>query len=199
MRNRRSRINQTLFVSWTAIVIALGSLVVSIVAVRGTEPSLHVDDWKVHNRTEFGTRDKRDIEELSWGLTFSVRHAAGVPPPELTVVEVRARPPLVGRGLKSFEPETPNQVVSASTPYRSVLYNVPPEYTLKSDSITDRTVLLEVTITYVDRRMLGFGREYREMFCGKFSVGGIAGDRGWYIRAERWDKHSIHSCKVAEE
>ena len=187
--------------AWVPIVVSILSLVVAALAFQtswhGQQPRLHVDSWRVHDRVEYYTLKERDLTELPWGLTFEVHHAAGAPA-ELTAVMVNARSPFVDREPYSFRLQTPKRVVSPSTPYKSTVYNVPPDYTVNLPPHR-RATLLEVTITYIDRRLLSRGKEYHATFCGRFQAGGIDGG-GWYVRAESWDQSEPRaSSKSAEE
>ena len=181
--------------AWVAVGIALASLLVSGLAFQASwynqQPRLHVDNWRIHDRVEYYTSQERDLEELAWGLSFQVHHAAGSPS-ELTSVEVLAKSPFVDRDPYLLPRQTPKRVVSPGTPYKSIVYNVPADYTVNVPP-NPRSVLLQVTISYVDPRLFRSGTVYRSTFCGCFQAGRVADGRHQYIRAESWDS-PIYEC-----
>ena len=147
-------------------------------------PRLHVDDWTIHDRTEFPVQKFTIITELKWGVNFTVKHSAGIPA-ELLRVEVDVKSPFKTVEKHRFNPITPNRTVSPNTPYRSNVYNIDPKYTLNKPP-SKPAALVTVTITYSDNRLFAVRKRHTATFRGKYSVGDV--DNGtWYIRAEAWD------------
>ena len=50
-----------------------------------------MDDWTIHDRTEFPVQKVTTITKLKWGVNFTVKHGAGIPA-ELLRVEVDVLP-----------------------------------------------------------------------------------------------------------
>ena len=178
---------------WIPIAISIIALIVSVISYvtnwLNLKPRLHVDSWRIHDAVEFYTSKESDLTELAWGITFEVHHAAGTPA-ELKAVEVTAKPPYKSQKPIIFDSQSPNRVVSSSTPYKSTIYNVPAEHT-EMHPPYPRVTLLEVTIKYVDRRLFSRGTEYRETFHGRFRAGRVDGGVHYYIRAENWDRGTL--------
>ena len=147
-------------------------------------PRLHVDDWTIHDRTEFPVRNVTTITQLHWGVNFTVRHSAGIPA-HLLLVQVEVHSPLLAAENHRFDPVAPNRTVSPNTPYRSNVYIIDPRYT-RNLPPRRPAALVVVTITYADSRPLSFGRRHTATFRGRYSVGDVD-DGSWYIRAEPWD------------
>ena len=143
-----------------------------------------MDDWTIHNRTEFPVRRVTTITELNWGVNFTVKHSAGIPA-ELLRVEVEVHSPLRNADNHRFDSVAPNRTVSPNTPYRSSVYNIDPMYTRNRPPLKP-AALVVVTITYADSRPLAFGKRHTATFHGRYSVGDVD-DGTWYIRAEPWD------------
>ena len=38
-----------------------------------------MDDWTIHDRTEFPVQKVTTITKLKWGVNFTVKHGAGIP------------------------------------------------------------------------------------------------------------------------
>ena len=171
----------------TLVFVALASVtaLVNFFMKRHTDkPKLHVDDWTIHDRTEFPAQKVTTITKLKWGVNFTVKHSAGIPA-ELLRVEVDVHSPLLTAENHSFDPVTPNRTVSPNTPYRSNVYNIDPKYTLNKPSLKPAALVL-VTITYSDDRLFAVRKRHTATFRGRYSVGNV--DNGsWFIRAEAWD------------
>ena len=154
------------------------------------KPRLNVDDWTIHDRTEFPVREITTITELKWGVNFTVKHSAGIPA-ELLRVEVDVHSPFLTAENHRFDPVTPNRTVSPNTPYRSNVYNIDPKYTLNRPPLKPAALVI-VTITYSDDRLFAVRKYHTATFRGKYSVGNV--DNGtWFIRAEAWDaEEQVH-------
>ena len=143
-----------------------------------------MDDWTIHDRTEFPVQKVTIITELKWGVNFTVKHSAGIPA-ELLRVEVDVKSPFKTVEKHRFNPITPNRTVSPNTPYRSNVYNIDPKYTLNKPP-SKPAALVTVTITYSDDRPFAVWKRHTATFRGKYSVGDV-NNGTWYIRAEAWD------------
>ena len=163
-----------------ATLIALTALAVSW---NSNRPSLIVDDWRIHDRREFGTTRPGDITTLPWGMTFGIKLSGGTNT-TLQSVSTSAHSPF--NEVQVFPTEAPHRMVGGTTPYTSRLYNIDPCYTQNAGD-HDRTVLVRVQIKYTDERLFMGWRTYTDTFYGKFTVGGID-NGGWYIRAQQWDR-----------
>ena len=71
-------------------------------------PRLHVDDWTIHDRTEFPVQKFTIITELKWGVKFTVKHSAGIPA-ELLRVEVDVKSPFKTVEKHRFNPHHTEQ------------------------------------------------------------------------------------------
>ena len=137
--------------------------------MQWSRPRLHVDDWTIHDRTEFPVRKITTITELKWGVNFTVKHSAGIPA-KLLRVEVDVHSPFKNAKNHRFDPVTPNRTVSPNTPYRSNVYNIDPKYTRNAPPLKPAALVI-VTITYADDRLLTVGKHHTATFRGKYRGG----------------------------